>query len=67
MVPEDTSEWKPEMAPHAIVTNRAGKTVPLVKRPFPVALMPVTAGMAVAPVPVRAAPMTEMTATMIIK
>ena len=25
VVPEATSEWKPEMAPQATVTNRAGK------------------------------------------
>ena len=47
--------------------NSAGNTVPLVKRPFPVAVKPVNAGIDVEPVPVRAAPMTEMTATMIMK
>ena len=29
-VPEDTSEWKPETAPQAMVTNRIGNTLQLV-------------------------------------
>ena len=28
VVPEATNEWKPEIAPHAIVTNNAGNIVP---------------------------------------
>jgi len=67
-VPEPTREWKPEMAPQAMVTNRAGNTEP---RELPVgarvSTQPVKAGMSMwaASAPVRPAPMTP-TAAMII-
>ena len=35
VVPDDTSEWKPEMAPQAIVTNRNGNSLPLMIGPPP--------------------------------
>ena len=35
MVPDETSEWKPEMAPQAMVTNRNGKSLPLMIGPPP--------------------------------
>ena len=44
VVPDDTSEWKPEMAPQAIVMNRNGNRGPGMIGPPP-AMNPVTAGM----------------------
>src|ERR1039458_9411398 len=35
VVPEDTSEWKPEMAPQAMVTKRNGNSLPLMMGPPP--------------------------------
>jgi hypothetical protein len=35
VVPEAISEWKPEIAPHAIVMNTNGKTLPPKIGPVP--------------------------------
>ena len=35
VVPLDTREWKPEMEPQAMVTNRKGKSLPLMMGPPP--------------------------------
>ena len=35
VVPDETSEWKPEIAPQAMVTNRKGKSLPLMMGPPP--------------------------------
>ena len=35
VVPDETSAWKPEIAPHAIVMNANGKTLPANTGPEP--------------------------------
>ena len=35
VVPEEMREWKPEMAPHAIVMKQKGKTLPAKIGPVP--------------------------------
>ena len=35
MVPEEISEWNPEMAPHAMVMKAKGKTLPAKIGPVP--------------------------------
>ena len=35
VVPEETSEWNPEIAPQAMVTNRKGNSLPLMIGPPP--------------------------------
>src|ERR1022692_1744900 len=35
VVPEETREWKPEIAPQAMVTNRKGNSLPLMMGPPP--------------------------------
>ena len=61
VVPEPTREWKPEMAPQAMVTNRAGNIVPSLVMG---SLKAVKAGISMwaASAPVRPAPMTPTAA-----
>ena len=63
VVPEPTREWKPEMAPQAMVTNRAGNMVPR-EVALMVSTQPVKAGMSLwaASAPVRPAPITPTAA-----
>ena len=68
VVPEATSEWKPEIAPQAIVTNNAGKILPVVKSPFEAACVnPLNAGILRVPFPVADAPIIPITDTAIMK
>ena len=45
VVPDATSEWKPEMAPHAIVMNANGNSLPANTGPSPAVAKGVSAGM----------------------
>ena len=45
VVPDEISEWKPETAPHAIVMNRNGNSVPENTGPVP-SMNRVTCGIA---------------------
>jgi len=45
VVPEATREWKPEMAPHAIVMNANGNSFPANTGPSPAVANGVNAGM----------------------
>src|SRR6266436_10444062 len=44
VVPDATSEWKPEMAPHAIVMNANGNSLPAKTGPSPAVANGVSAG-----------------------
>ena len=45
VVPDATSEWNPEMAPHAIVMNANGNSLPANTGPSPSVANGVSAGM----------------------
>ena len=67
VVPEETSEWKPEIAPHAIVTKSAGNIVPVVNTPVPLRVASPNAGTEKFPLPVTTAPITAITPAAIMK
>ena len=69
VVPDDTREWNPEIAPQAIVTKSAGNIVPVAKSPFDAGAvkLPRKAGISMLALPVSAQPSIPITETAIIK